>query len=369
MRLRFLSLAAVALSASLPAFAQALLPVQFAGWNSIDVVEVLPPQLERFAGNTAPVLREYGVEIAERRSFARDGNGLTITVYRAKDPTGAYGAYSFLRTPDMTGQKLTDHSSVSRDRALILVGNFVLDISGKNVPALRPDLVALTNTMGSRAEQGSYPVLWQYLPADYRVPRSDRYLLGLVALNQLLPIAAGDWVGFSNGAEAELARYDLNGQEVTLLVAEYPTPQLASEELKELAKRFNLNPPDLRSASESQLKPLFARQSSSLVAMVVDARTPATAKSLLEGVQYQQDLTWNEPSYSYVAPGLPVIIARMIIATGILCLFALIAGVAFGGVRIFVKHFWPGKVFDRASHIEILQLGISSKPIEAKDFY
>jgi len=369
MRGRLLILTVLLVIGALPAYAQGLLPAQFAGWVSTDVVEVQAPQLEKFAGNAAPVLREYGVEIAQRRTFARGGQGLTIIIYRAKDPTGAFGAYSFLRSPGMTGPKLTDHSSVSSERALILVGNFVLDVSGKIVPALRADLIALAKAMESRADQGSYPLLWQYLPDDHRVPRSDRYVLGLVALNQLLPIANGDWVGFSNGAEAELARYDLNGQEVTLLVVEYPDPQLAAQELKELAKSFNLNPVDVQSATGSEAKPLFARQSSSLVAIVAGARTPAAAKTLLESVQYHQALTWNEPSYSFVAPGLPMIIARIIVATGVLCLFALISGIAFGGVRIFVKHFWPGKVFDRDGYIEILQLGISSKPIEAKDFY
>ena len=34
-----------------------------------------------------------------------------------------------------------------------------------------------------------------------------------------------------------------------------------------------------------------------------------------------------------------------------------------------VKIFLPNKIFDREKQIEILQLGISSKPIKAKDFY
>jgi hypothetical protein len=34
-----------------------------------------------------------------------------------------------------------------------------------------------------------------------------------------------------------------------------------------------------------------------------------------------------------------------------------------------MKVFFPNKVFDREGQIEILQMGIYSKPIQAKDFY
>jgi hypothetical protein len=50
-------------------------------------------------------------------------------------------------------------------------------------------------------------------------------------------------------------------------------------------------------------------------------------------------------------------------------MLAIAAGIGFGGFRLLVKIFLPNKVFDRDKQIEILQLGISSKPIKAKDFY
>ena len=55
--------------------------------------------------------------------------------------------------------------------------------------------------------------------------------------------------------------------------------------------------------------------------------------------------------------------------TGVICLFALIAGLAFGGLRVVVKRSLPGKIFDRAEYVQVLQLGLASKPINAEDFY
>jgi hypothetical protein len=48
---------------------------------------------------------------------------------------------------------------------------------------------------------------------------------------------------------------------------------------------------------------------------------------------------------------------------------ALAVGLGFGGFRLLVKFLLPGRVFDRASQVEILQLGLSSKPIDSRDFY
>jgi hypothetical protein len=36
---------------------------------------------------------------------------------------------------------------------------------------------------------------------------------------------------------------------------------------------------------------------------------------------------------------------------------------------VVTKRFFPGKVFDRANQMEVLQLGLSGKRIDPSDFY
>ena len=48
---------------------------------------------------------------------------------------------------------------------------------------------------------------------------------------------------------------------------------------------------------------------------------------------------------------------------------AVVLGVAFGGVRVVAKIFFPGRVFDRPEQMDILQLGLSGKRIDSRDFY
>jgi len=47
----------------------------------------------------------------------------------------------------------------------------------------------------------------------------------------------------------------------------------------------------------------------------------------------------------------------------------MIAGVAFGGLRLLTKLALPNLIFDRSNHLEVLQLGLGSKPIKSEDFY
>lgn len=357
-----LLLAAVAL----PAAAQDLLPPSFSGWTSLAAsVKTTPAALEEFAGGYAAILREYGILGAERRGYARGAESLTITLFRMRDASAAYGAYTFDQNGEMSPTNLTQYSSVSPRRALVVAGNLLLEVTGSDVPRLAPDLKALAAQLAPHADKAPFPTLVQYLPTLGRISQSERYMLGPLALNRLLQLGNGDWLGFADGAEAVLARYRINGQEATLLLASYPTPQAAARKLEELGRWFPLN---VERQADGR-PPLFARRSSTLVAIVSQLNSRAAADSLLQRIHYESRVTWNEPGHRLTDPGVGTIVVRAIVGTGFILLFALVAGIGFGGVRIVVKHFFPGKVFDRAAHVEILQLGLTSKSIDAKDFY
>ena len=282
-----------------------------------------------------------------------------------KDPSGAYGAYSYLITPDLKRADFTEHSSISPDRALILVGNIVLDIHGKDLPARQADLKALISVVELHTESGPLPTLWQHLPQKDFVARSDHYILGPQTLNQLFPIALGDSLGFSKGAEAELGHYKVNGRDETLVIADFPTPGFAIEQLADLQKQFNVN----GSKADSTSPPLFAKRDYTLLAIVSGAPTRADAKAILDQVQSGTQLTWDEPTFQFKEPSIEMMIVGSIIGAGFICGFALVAGLAFGGFRLFIKRLMPGRVFDRTDHVQVLQMGLVSKPINAEDFY
>ena len=308
--------------------------------------------------------REYGYVSSETQSYVHANDRIEVALYKFKDVSGAYGAYSFLRQPDMAKADLTEHSSASSNRALALEGDLVLDIHADHITDRGRELKSLVSAVAQHAQDGLLPSLWQHLPQDNIVPRSDRYILGPHTLDQLFPGNLGGSLGFQNGAEAEVAHYRLNGQDAELLVADFPTPQLAQQQLASLQKKFNVNGSNPGSGS-----PLYAKRTITLLAIVAGAPSEADAGNLLSAVHSGTELTWNEPTFQFKEPRIEVMIVGSIIGSGIICLFAVIAGISFGGLRLIVKRVMPGKVFDRSEYVQILQLGLGSKPINSEDFY
>jgi Family of unknown function (DUF6599) len=354
-------LAALLFLGVLPVAAQGILPSSLAGWadNGVPPAAAFPERAQ------TAILSEYGFISFDSHSFSRGRDKLDVAVYRMKDPSGAYGLYSFLRTPDMGRADLAEHSCISRERALVLIGDLVLDARGPDLPNLQPDLKSLVASVATRAKQGLLPTLWRHVPPNYMVAGSDRYILGPQTLNQLFPVALGGWLGFSNGTEAETARYRLGERNVMLLIADFPTPQLAMQALAELQSRFNVNGSNPGASSPA----LFAKRSLTLLAIVAGAPTQKEADTLLSQVRSDTELTWNEPPFEATQPGIITMVIGTLIGTGILCLFTLVASLAFGGFRLLIKRALPGMVFDRNNQIQVLQLGLASKPINAEDFY
>lgn len=373
----------VFLLGALPASAQSILPSSFAGWNvsakgglERTPLAFAPPAADgskpRTADEAWAALEEYGLASGEQDSYTKGSDTLNVTLYRMKDPSGAYGEYSYLRTQDMPRADLAEHSAMSADHALVLSGNLVLDVRGRDLPKFDSDLKSLVATVARQAQTGPLPNLTDHLPRADFVDRSDRYFLGPAALNQLFPVTLGNSLGFTEGAEAELARYRVGRREVTLLIVDFPTPQTAAKKLAELQQSFHVvNVGDAKSDSkpDGNSAALYAKRSLTLLAFVAGASSQNEASALLKQVDSGTELTWNEPTFQFTQPSIGTMIVGTIIGTGVICMFALVSGLAFGGVRLVVKRALPNKVFDRSDQLQILQLGLASKPINAQDFY
>jgi hypothetical protein len=358
-RLTVLSIAVLILTA-LPTRAQQILPTQVSGWTQN--TDVAPVQA---LTSGSPILAEYGWNSTETVSYGQGSQRIGVVLFRMQDPSGAYGLYSYLRTPDMAPANLTDHSSMSSERALALAGDLVLDISGKNLAKIQPQLRALVAAIEPKTHGGALPMLGQYLPQKNMIERTDRYILGPQTLNVLFPGGLGNSVGFQSHAEAELAHYHLSGRDATLLVVDFPTDQLAERQLAELQKNFNVN-----GANQTGGSPiLFAKRSATLLAIVSGASSQAEANTLLDQIQLESDRSWNEPTFQFKEPSIGMMIVGSIVGAGTICMFALIAGISFGGLRLVVKRVMPGKIFDTKRHLQVLQLGLGSKPINSDDFY
>jgi hypothetical protein len=372
-----------------PAAAQGILPSSFAGWNASEPSAVVSTVrsskgpsagastgLDQVLGSDAATLREYSLKSVERRAYLRNTQAATITLYRLRDPSSAYGAYTFLRNDSLVPVTLGSFGSASRDRALFVVGDLLVDVTATQAtptkaitkPARPPDadLKQLAGSLNKVADHTPFPSIGQHLPDHGRVLRSEHYVLGPRTLAQYVPLGTDDWIGFDYSAETILARYRLGDKDVTLLIASYPTQQIAAAKFSRMLRRFVFDPPGTVPANQTVL---FGKRVSALVAIVIGAPSREAANSLLDQIQYETQVTWNEPKQTITEPSFNSMIVGAFMGTGAIMVLAVVAGIGFGGIRLLFKIFLPNKVFDREKQVEILQLGLSSKPINAKDFY
>src|SRR5438477_4493621 len=92
-------------------------------------------------------------------------------------------------------------------------------------------------------------------------------------------------------------------------------------------------------------------------------------ESLRNALRYETEVTWNEPTHKITDPPWVVILGRIIILTLLFMGLAVAVGAAFGGLRVVLKNLFPGKIFDRPGQMDVLQLGLSGKRINSRDFY
>jgi hypothetical protein len=356
-------------AAAYPAAAQGILPSSFAGWTAAGPSAAVPVAgLDPLLGPDTAAFREYVVKSVEERSYGQGSQTASITLYRLRDPSSAYGAYTFLRNDSLAAANLGSYASASPDRALFVVGEMLLDISAapKQGRPSDADLKQLADLLDKKADHTPYPFIGEHLPQKGRVRDSERYVIGPLSLAHFVPLGTDDWMGFDNSAETILAQYIVAGKDETLLIASYPTQQVAAVKFAGMLRRFVFDPPGGVMPGQNVL---FGKRVSSYIAVVVGAPSQQAANKILDQVGYESNVTWNEPKQTLTEPGINSMIVEAFLGTGAIMMFAVAAGIGFGGIRVLAKIFLPNKIFDREKQIEILQLGIASKPIKAKDFY
>jgi hypothetical protein len=357
MRRLLLSVCGIALLSATPVFAQEVsLPKQFLNWQQASC-SAKPPEFE------------FGKEAGEREfSMCRYKSGdsvIGIWVGRYHDPSSAFEVYTSRLRGGMVPTNLGQVAAFDKDGVVILEGSLVLS-STANVS--KDDLGALVKAIEASSEKGPLPPIRTYLPGTGRALGTERYGLGPDAFRGALETLGKsdfavltDAIGFTSGAEVMLARYANQGKSGGVLVlVEYPTPQLAEQHIHHLE--------EMLPAGAEEAGTVIERKGS-LLSVVLSPSSVEYAKNLREAVDYETQVTWNEASQTATDPPITSIMVKIFIGTGVFMVAAVVLGIAFGGVRVVTKRFFPGKVFDRQNQMEVLQLGLSGKRIDPSDFY
>jgi uncharacterized protein DUF6599 len=332
--------------------APSILPQAFGGWHLTAPAQT-SSNSESADPTNAGLLKEYCFTDFAGGTYSRaDGRKLKIKAARFEDASGAYGAFTFYKMPQMLNEKIGDQGASLNERILFYRGNILIDavfqqLSAMSAAELRELAESLPRPAGSIA---NLPGLPAYLPKESYIKNTAKYIvgpLGLEANRAPLPVK---YVDFSKGAEVVLGSYNLSGPRATLMLISYPTPQIAATQLKQI-----------ESAQQAhQLDSIVtAKRTGPILVLASGPVSLGDAKSLLSDVNYDADVTWNERTNFTRRDNAANLIVGVILLAAIVCGIAIVAGIAFGGFRLAIKRLLPGKVFDRPEDIEFISLHLS----------
>ncbi len=349
-----------------------VLPTEFAGWQVKGAVARSDDPAAADAAN-APVLKEYGFVRLEKAVYTRDdGRNLAIRAAVFEDASGAYGAFTYYYSDEMGEETIGGQAAFLNNRVLFYQGNVLVDavfdrMSVMSAAQLRELAGLLPQAEGNR---GNPPSLPTYLPKrafqKNFEKNTTKYILGPVTLNRVGSPLPGSMVDFKAGAEVVTGKYAATAGDATLMLIEYPTPQIAAERLRQIDTSVDVShrvtQPQPGVASMVDVGPFFDTRTGPIIVIAAGPLSKSEARSLMSSISYEADVTWNENTYVSKKDNLANFLFNAIVLCGIVVGLALVAGIAFGGLRIIVKRIFPDSVFDRREAMEIISLHLEDAP-------
>jgi hypothetical protein len=280
-----------------------LLPNEFAGWSVSGTVQDSAAPEAADAANAA-VLKEYGFQQFETAHYTNGDNKLNLRAIRFQDASGAFGAFTFFRRvgsiPEQIGR------SAAWDGSHVLFWNGATLVDGtldKVTPMTAAELRELAKDLPLPPGSANVaPPLPGYLPRQGLENQVTHYSLGPEAYARTGGVLPVSLVDFASSAEAVTANYSKSAWPQAL--------------------------------AESRPDSLLTRRSGPIVAVISGSLPADTAHKLLNQINYQADVVWNNPQ-GYISDGSKV--ARLILGifalTGILGGAAILLGLFLGGGR------------------------------------
>jgi hypothetical protein len=335
-------------TAAQPSASGSLLPEMFSGWQMTgETLKSTNPQAAD--EGDAAALEEYGFTGYEAVSYARDHDTLTVKAMAFGDATGAFGAFTFYRRPNMRSEQIGQGAAFDGVRVLFWSGTTLVDARFAHItPMSAAELRDLATQLPQpKGNQGRPPTLPAYLPSQHLEPMTVQYAIGPQAYRLSGGVLPAGLVDFGRSAEVVTAQYNALNGTGTLTIINYPTPEIAIDREHAIRAFFASHgampgaaqgPPQnswTSALSTSNPAALQSRRSGPLVAVTSGSFSAPAAQQLLQRVHYEVNLaTSNSKPYVPDTTKVVQIILGVAVLVGIFALIAIIAGISLGGGRV-----------------------------------
>jgi hypothetical protein len=209
------------------------------------------------------------------------------------------------------------------------------------------------------------PGFIEFLPHKDYIRNTQKYVMGPAALNALQSPISADQVDFGASSELTLAHYDTASGEATLTLISYPTNQMAADHLRRIDAAHQLAQPQAGVSVVEGAGTFHDKRTGPIVAIVTGGISDSDAKALLGEVNYDARVTWQTPAENSQVRDLYSLILNTVVLCAIIGAFAIVAGIAFGGLRILMKRWYPDKVFDRPEQMEFISLRLTETVVKS----
>ena len=190
----------------------------------------------------AELFLEFGFAKLRLQSYARDKAELTLNGYEMESAASALGVYLMKMGRETPFPGIDARNSCEEIQLTILKGRYFVQVDNLGeVPAATAEAVALANAFltGVAKEPGPTPL--DSLPAEGRVPGTERLIRGPYGLQPYFTFGEGDILSQGGRIFGALAAYRMpDGSAFTRLIVTYPDPEASAAALAHL--KANLDP-------------------------------------------------------------------------------------------------------------------------------
>lgn len=273
-----------------------LLPSEFAGWTATEKPQSSSDPAKIDGVNATP-LKEYGCTGGEIADYKRGSETLHVKALTFQDLSGAYGAYTFYRQNGWPKADIGEGATSDKNRVLFWKGTTVVDATFSQVgpmsaAELRHIAKSLPTPQGNRALP---PPILAVLPQGSLQKQTMHFAQGASGYAGSGGVLPPEMVGFDRDAESVTANYSLASGVATLTLIDYPTPQIAEAQEKNIRDYIKAGgkaqpafPQPLQNSDQASLE---VSRSGPIVALVSGDAIPDESHKLLAQVHYSPDLT------------------------------------------------------------------------------
>jgi hypothetical protein len=292
-----------------------------------------------------PLLELAAAERASRTYRSPSGQSFTVTIFRTSSHSQAYSLLTVQRplNAEIRLGEVGTASTSSQRRLIFFKGRQLVVIEAHDQPA-EGELVELGRGLAEKlVGEDDIPALVKHLPGETQF-RFASYATSLRTLSTLVPDQPVlDVISFDGGTEAVVADYsDPDIHLGRLLIVEFTTPQLATDNDRQIVAKLNELNGIYQSVGSANV-PTAYRRVGNYAVFVFGGSDARVANELINQVKYEQITQWLgenpypllEAQRRYTATTLGVLVS-VVKASGIAVVVCLTAGGLFGAL-LFLK--------------------------------